>query len=215
MRAVKPSKPTAISVYHCKPGYKWKEIKGEELCLLFQGAAEEARPYKSTAVNDNFSDFWSSLLNRLSREKTHKKNLFHSARWSQQMRANLADKHELVVAECPLCDFNALSQWMEGKSLLWQRAEQTREERPFQTRCAITSVALRCLRTSPDRFDFVLWAFVAVALFFAVVVVMFQSKFAEKMLLSSAALRILVSAGQFYKLYNAIRAGGSIRERLK
>ena len=95
-------------------------------------------------------------------EKKHnKKNLFHSARWSQQRRANLADKHELVVAECPLCDFNALSQWMEGKSLLWQRAEQTREERLFQTRCAITSVALRCLRTSPDRFDFVLWAFVA------------------------------------------------------
>ena len=25
------------------------------------------------------------------------------------MRANLADKHELVVAGCPLCDFNALS----------------------------------------------------------------------------------------------------------
>ena len=212
MRAVTPSKPTAISVYHCKPGYKWKEIKWEELCLLFQGAAEEARPYKSTAVNDNFSDFWSSLLNRLSGEKAQQKNLFHSARWSQQRRANLADKHELVVAECPLCDFNALSQWMEGKSLLWQRAEQTREERPFQTRCAITSVALRCLRTSPDRFDFVLWVFVAVALFFAVVVVMFQSKFAEKMLLSSAALRILVSAGQFYKLYNAIRAGGSITD---
>ena len=25
------------------------------------------------------------------------------------MRVNLADKHELVVAGCPLCDFNALS----------------------------------------------------------------------------------------------------------
>ena len=212
MRAVKPSKPTAISVYHCKPGYKWKEIKWEELCFRFQGAAEEARPYKSTAVNDNFSDFWSSLLNRLSGEKAQQKNLFHSARWSQQMRANLADKHELVVAECPLCDFNALSQWMEGKSLLWQRAEQTREERLFQTRCAITSVALRCLRTSPDRFDFVLWVFVAVALFFAVVFVLSQSKFAEKILLSPSALRILVSAGQFYKLYNAIRAGGSITD---
>ena len=25
------------------------------------------------------------------------------------MRANLADKHELVVTGCPLCNFNALS----------------------------------------------------------------------------------------------------------
>ena len=42
---------------------------------------------------------------------SHKRNFFtQRLRWQRrQMRANLADKHELVVAGCPLCDFNALS----------------------------------------------------------------------------------------------------------
>ena len=197
MRAVKPSKPTAISVYHCKPGYKWKEIKWESFVCSSKERLRRRALISQQQSTTTFLTFDPVCSTGFQEKKHNKKNLFHSARWSQQMRANLADKHELVVAECPLCDFNALSQWMEGKSLLWQRAEQTREERPFQTRCAITSVALRCLRTSPDRFDFVLWVFVAVALFFAVVFVLSQSKFAEKILLSPSALRILVSAGQF------------------
>ena len=34
------------------------------------------------------------------------------------MRANLADKHELVVTGCPLCDFNALSPVNGGQVIL-------------------------------------------------------------------------------------------------